>query len=455
MSSSVEVRADAVARACRDDVRSLLARSSRGVVVLKAIAGGGKSTFIVQTVGQFAGEARVVVGAPTNEQVFSLVGAIAAAHPSLPVYYVPALDVVLPTRHSLPNVRIVTAAQANGQALVLGTLDKLGDAFGRGDLGPSDCLIIDEAYQADSSRYHKVADIADVHLLVGDAGQIDPFTTAPEALRWRGLPEDPVRTAVDIVLDNPAVDSRVHHFPITRRLDARSATAARAFYEADHDFEAAISRGVRSLTWTGPRPVSRRERELDDALTLAGREGFSLLELPPGVAQAADPQVVRAIVDLVMRGLHSSRRSDAVCERHRTGAPLAANRVAVGVSHNDQSRAVRRELIARGLSDVTVETANRLQGLEYDLTVVWHPLAGLHALDAFHLEAGRLCVLATRHRHGCVVVGRQSDRDLLDAVPPSGEAWLGRDDEPLLDGWEVHRRFYEAVEPMQRALTIV
>ena len=64
-------------------------------------------------------------------------------------------------------------------------------------------------------------------------------------------------------------------------------------------------------------------------------------------------------------------------------------------------------------------------------------------------------MLATRHRHGCVVVGRQSDRDLLDAVPPSGEAWLGRDDEPLLDGWEVHRRFYEAVEPMQRALTIV
>src|SRR4051812_21427180 len=125
MSSSVEVRADTVARACRDDVRSLLARSGRGVVVLKAIAGGGKSTFIVQTVGEFAGEARVVVGAPTNEQVFSLVGAIAAAHPSLPVYYVPALDVVLPTRHRLPNVRIVNAAQANGQALVLGTLDKL------------------------------------------------------------------------------------------------------------------------------------------------------------------------------------------------------------------------------------------------------------------------------------------------------------------------------------------
>jgi len=56
-----------------------------------------------------------------------------------------------------------------GVELVLGTLDKLGDAFSRNDLSPSECLIIDEAYQVDSSRYHRAADLANVHLLVGDA----------------------------------------------------------------------------------------------------------------------------------------------------------------------------------------------------------------------------------------------------------------------------------------------
>jgi hypothetical protein len=49
-----------------------------------------------------------------------------------------------------------------------------------------------------------------------------------------------------------------------------------------------------------------------------------------------------------------------------------------------------------------------------------HPLAGLPEADGFHLGPGRLCVLLTRHRQGCVVVGRAGDRDLLeDQVPPA------------------------------------
>ena len=125
--------------------------------------------------------------------------------------------------------------------------------------------------------------------------------------------------------------------------------------------------------------TGRRERGLDDALAAAGREGFCLLDLPPGVAVSADPQIVRAVVDLVTRALHPSRRTDAVCERHPSGTRLVAHRVAVGVCRSDQRRAVRRELAARGLDDISV--------------------------------------LATRHRHGCVIVGRQSDRKLLEGVP--------------------------------------
>jgi hypothetical protein len=51
-----------------------------------------------------------------------------------------------------------------------------------------------------------------VHLLVRDAGQIAPFTTVTEALHWRGLPEDPVRTALNVFSNNPAIHTRVHHF---------------------------------------------------------------------------------------------------------------------------------------------------------------------------------------------------------------------------------------------------
>ena len=94
------------------------------------------------------------------------------------------------------------------------------------------------------------------------------------------------------------------------------------------------------------------------------------------------------------------------------------------------------------IDGVLVETANRLQGLEFQFTIVWHPLSGLVEADPFHLDPGRLCVLLTRHRHGCVVVGRSGDRALLDALPPPTPAFLGDDPDPVLDGWEAHRQVF-------------
>ena len=120
----------------------------------------------------------------------------------------------------------------------------------------------------------------------------------------------------------------------------------------------------------------------------------------------------------------------------------------MGVSHNDQKDLLRVALAARGLSRVVVETANKLQGLEFEVVVAWHPLAGLPEPDGFHLDPGRLCVLLTRHRHACVVVGRAGDKEMLeDQPPPPTPAYLGWDPDPVLDGWEVHRQVFEALEP--------
>ena len=107
-------------------------------------------------------------------------------------------------------------------------------------------------------------------------------------------------------------------------------------------------------------------------------------------------------------------------------------------------------LNALGLEGVVVETANKLQGLEFDLTIAWHPLAGLPEPDGFHLDPGRLCVLLTRHRHACIVISRVGDNELLeDQPPPATPAYLGWDPDPVLDGWEVHRQVFEALEPFR------
>ncbi|MEV0165206.1 hypothetical protein [Nonomuraea fuscirosea] len=64
--------------------------------------------------------------------------------------------------------------------------------------------------------------------------------------------------------------------------------------------------------------------------------------------------------------------------------------------------------------------ANKLHG-GYDITIVLHPI--LHPLtehrDAtdFHLKADRLRVLASRHRHACIVVARAEIPELLDSRP--------------------------------------
>ena len=184
--------------------------------------------------------------------------------------FIPASGVELPKPIAeLPGVQIRRPASlARGDGLIVGTLSKLGDAFSRGDVGPFDLLLIDESFQADSAKYFAVGAVAPVHLLVGDGGQISPFTTIDEPTRWRGLPEDPLQTAVGVLRRNHPTTA-VYGLPITRRLDPRAIGLARVFYP-DLAFDAAVRPGVRKLRLTRASTSSRTGR-LDAALDVAAR----------------------------------------------------------------------------------------------------------------------------------------------------------------------------------------
>lgn len=437
--------------ALRDAIRAALhGPGTPRAVVVPAPAGAGKSHLIVTAVNEARLKGlRVAVAAPTNEQAFGLVRAIAtrhcAGHPDRTVTFVPASDVSLPEpTAALPGVREAKAKDASGHDLITGTLSKLGDAFARGDLQPFDVLLVDEAYQADSARYFAVGGLAPVHLLVGDAGQINPFATVADPGRWRGLPEDPLQTAVGVLLRNHP-HTPVHRLPITRRLDPRAADVARLFYP-DLPFRAAVLPGVRELRLgTGAAP-----NRLDTVLDRAAADGWAHVELPRAAVLQADPEAVGLIADLAERLFDRDPR--ARCERQPVPTALSPTQVAVGVSHNDQKDQLRATLDARGLCGVVVETANKLQGLEFEVTFVWHPLSGLPEADEFHLDPGRMCVLLTRHRHACVVVGRAGDRELVnEQPPPPTAAYLGHDPDPVLDGWEVHREVFATLDRFRTA----
>jgi AAA domain len=402
----------------------------------KAPAGAGKTGGVVRLVGAIGGNgARIGVATQTNTQAFDLVDRLAIAHPGLTIGFHPASQIQLPPEIlARPNVVIVDTTGARTTQIVVATTKKW--AYSRPDLGAGsfDLGIVDEAYQMTSEGLLRIAELFESIDLVGDPGQLDPFAIIDDD-RWVGLPSNPVLNAVDAVLaHHPDLPQRT--LPVTRRLPITAAEIVnRAFYP-DLAFGPATRPGDRRLEFSVRRGPGRLGRA-DTAWETAASSGWAYVELGEKASLRTDADIVTTLADLAERAI--ARR--AIVFDERTGAAgraLEPDRIAVGVAHRDQRAAVTLALQQRGLGEVVVDTANRLQGREFDVTLIWHPLAGRTDTTAFHLDAGRMCVLTTRHRHACIVVGRAGTARLLDEHPPPGRIALGVDSDPEYDGWEAH-----------------
>jgi hypothetical protein len=303
--------------------------------------------------------------------------------------------------------------------------------------------IVDEAYQMRSDSLLRIAHLFDKALFVGDPGQLDPFSTV-ETERWLGLNWDPMSSAVAVLLTNNP-DIPVHALPVSWRLPATAAPVVSAAFYPFNGFTAATERGDRAMRWnTHPFGMT----SFDLALQTASDSGWALYELPHRHTLRTDAEAIDACAELAARLLLRG----AVAVSEQGPHDVTAGRIAIGVAHRDQAAAVRRALAARAaaypvlsgpdrdVTKVVADTANRLQGREFDVTIMLHPLSGRRDATAFHLEAGRLCVLASRHRHACIVVARAGIPELLDAHPSAEPVHLGV---PVKfpDGWEAHQSF--------------
>ncbi|MFF8945363.1 AAA domain-containing protein [Streptomyces sp. NPDC014864] len=419
----------AAARATGAILQDTLHGAHRGVVV-DSPPGAGKSTLVVRAALELAAAGRpLMVVAQTNAQVDDLVLRLAEKNPELPVgrlhssdtdAYDKALD-------ALPNVRkSAKAADLAGLDVVLSTAAKW--AHVKTD-EPWRHAIVDEAYQMRSDALLAVAGLFERALFVGDPGQLDPFSIVGSE-QWAGLSYDPSASAVTTLLaHNPELPQ--HRLPVSWRLPASAAPLVSAAFYPYTPFRSGTGHGDRRLAFAVPSDGSGPDRVIDEAAA----SGWGLLELPARHTPRTDPEAVRAVAAVVRRLL--DRGGATASERSPDPAPLTADRIAVGTAHRDQAAAVRAALAELGVSDVTVDTANRLQGREFDVTVVLHPLSGRPDATAFHLETGRLCVLASRHRHACVVVCRAGVSELLDEHPSTEPVQLGVTVK-FPDGWEAN-----------------
>ena len=431
------------ARAVTDAILAGLGKAERGVVV-DSPPGAGKSTLVVAAAASLAerGERVMVVG-QTNDQVDDLIDRMAAEHGVLRIGRLSAQDYVPAPRIARhPNVTARTAiADLVDHPLVIATAAKWATLGEAGLRWP--WAIVDEAYQMRSDALLRIARLFDKALFVGDPGQLDPFSTV-ETERWLGLNWDPMSSAVAVLLtNNPGIP--VHTLPVSWRLPATAAPVVSAAFYPFSGFTAATERGDRAMKWnTHPFGMT----SFDLALQTAADSGWALYELPHRHTLRTDAEAVDACAELAARVL--LRGAVAVSEQGTHD--VIADRIAIGVAHRDQAAAVRRALAARAaaypvlsgpgrdVTSVVADTANRLQGREFDLLIMLHPLSGRRDATAFHLEAGRLCVLASRHRHACVVVARAGIPELLDAHPSAEPVHLGV---PVKfpDGWEAHQSF--------------
>ena len=459
--------AAAGARAVTDAILADLAKAERGVVV-DSPPGAGKSTLVVAAAASLAerGERVMVVG-QTNEQVDDLIDRLASEHGVLRIGRLSAQDYT-PTqrvaRHQNVTARTAVADLVD-HPLVIATAAKWAMLTNTGlDTETRwPWAIIDEAYQMRSDALLRIARLFNKALFVGDPGQLDPFSTV-DTERWLGLNWDPMSSAVAVLLtNNPGIP--VHTLPVSWRLPATAAPVVSAAFYPFSGFTAATGLSDRAMRWN-TRPFGMTSFDL--ALQTAADTGWALLELPHRHTLRTDAEAVDACAELAARVL--LRGAVAVSELGRRD--VTATRIAIGVAHRDQAAAVKRALRARadaypvlsgavldntgldntgldstGLNNtgrdvtkVVADTANRLQGREFDVMIMLHPLSGRRDATAFHLEAGRLCVLASRHRHACVVVARAGIPELLDAHPSAEPVHLGV---PVKfpDGWEAQQSF--------------
>ena len=293
--------------------------------------------------------------------------------------------------------------------------------------------IVDEAYQMRSDSLLPIGVMMESLLLVGDPGQLAPFTTADDT-RFRGRPLSPVETAAATILTTQPATARLA-LPISWRLPSHAASlVSDAFYQIP--FTAGTQPQQRRLR-RGVTPLHRGRAA--DAVNSATRHGWAYLELDDLPMPQTDPDAIGAIVDVVKELVDA----DITIEDEYGIRGLQPSDIAVGVTHRDQRDHVRTALqntrtrTGVPVDEVVVDTANVLQGREFEIVVVWHPLSGRRDASQFHLDAGRLCVLLSRHRQACIVVSRGGIRDQLAGHAPTEPVWLG-ETTPVLDGWHAH-----------------
>jgi hypothetical protein len=427
-------------------------KDERAVVVVRAPPGSGKTYLLSRVVHALSRKRRrIVIAAQTNAQADDICRRLVA-----PPWKVQSYRFVRSGGAMDDHVAGVTEVSSfddlpTGQCVVVGTSAKWGFVQIK---TPFDVLLVDEAWQMQWSQFVPLGRVASRFVLIGDPGQIPPVV-AIDASRWETAQIPPHLPAPEIVCSEDEILADVRpvqlQLPASRRLPADAVSLLQPFY--DFPFSAWALPSERAVLAAGrvAEPIDRAINLLADGSVVAVTNR-TVDDLPPS---DMDEDVADLAVRVAARLLE--RKAKVRILDDGDGKPerrLTALDIGITATHR-----VMNELLAQrlrrssALQDVRVDTPERWQGLQRLVTIAVHPLSGVLRPSSFDLETGRLCVMASRHRGGLLVVGRDHIGDTLDGLIVAADQPIGRPD-VAGRGHQQHLAFWTQLEARKRVVHV-
>lgn len=398
-------RADAAVR----DVL-VAVRSGPPMVLVPSPPGSGKSGLVERVAVKTAGIDRhnVAIATTTRSQGLELCARLTNWRNIRVFWFAPKGQRV----EAAPGVEVITDLKdlPPEGAVVVGTAAKWG--YYRGDQFA--LAIFDEAWQLSFRQFAPLLSLASRYLLVGDPGQIAPVVTIDTAA-WDDDEEPGPHVSAPEALRRRAATGIIEiPLPATRRLPADTAElVSSAFYRTMPFGSLAQESALEADGWT---PGS----------------SLTIRELGSRLRALHDPWLAEQAAAIVRQTIETGIITTA--DGKRTVAPSS-----IGVVCPERSQvALVRSSLGPDLGEVFVETANRWQGLERDVVIGLHPLSGSQTPSAFAMDAGRLCVMCSRHRVACVLIGRPGLIEAAAAGQGGAERHFGDKAAPARAGWLAH-----------------
>jgi hypothetical protein len=309
---------------------------------------------------------------------------------------------------------------------------------------PFDLLFIDEAWQMAWKEFMLCGQVAARFVLIGDPGQIPPVITI-DTSRWETSPRPPHLPAPEVILSSGDIDYLPLELPASRRLPHDAVELIKPFY--DFTFGSFTGPGERVIS--ADKPGRTRVDRAIDLLREGSVAAVTLGTPASGPPLERDDEVAAVAAEIVTRLLERGGKF------HDSGTveKIEPSHIGVAATHRVMNMEMHLKLPGRLRQEVKVDTPERWQGLECPVMVVVHPLSGVTRPSAFDLDTGRLCVMASRHRGGLILIGRDHLDETLDKLIPSATQAVGRPD-ATGRGHAQHLTFWRSLQRAERVVRV-